>query len=128
VDSIQEMADSEEKFDVQIALRRYNGDWEALRRKLKDFLADSPGLLNDVREAVFYGYRKRLERSAYRLGWALSTLSAKGAFEAALQLEDMARKGNLSQADRVYLRLKRELDELETILWRVGRDTETTLA
>lgn len=109
-------------FDREAALQRFGGDLDALRRNAAAFMADCPGRLAEIREAILQGNARALERAAYRLDWLLSTFSAGAAFDAAFRLEKMGREGNLCGAEAVYRRLEREIESLGLALESVGEE------
>ncbi|MBI3681394.1 MAG: Hpt domain-containing protein [Acidobacteria bacterium] len=98
--------------DRSIALSRVGGDAELLQEMAQLFLEEFPTQLEAVRAAVHARDSKALERSAHSLKGSVGNFGAAAAHQAALTLEMLGRKGDLSEADIAYLRLEVALDQL----------------
>ena len=79
----------------------------ALVRKMAElFLADSPGLLARMHEAAAAGDGAALERAAHRMKGSAANLSARRVVAAAGRLEEIARRGDLAEADATRAELE----------------------
>jgi len=105
--------------DREAMLRRVGADTELLFEMVKNFNEESAGLLIEVRRSIVERDAGRLERVAHSLKGALRTLAASAASEAALELETMARQGDLSRADKGWERLESEMTALKRALTAV---------
>jgi CheY-like chemotaxis protein len=93
-----------------------NGDQEFLAELVTIFLADYPGLLASVREAIAAGDAQGLCKSAHALKGSVANFSAKGAMHAALRLEVMGRNNELKDAAEACATLDAELKRLQKTL------------
>ncbi len=91
-------------------LRRLGGEAEpALVADLvRSFLAQLPGLLDAVRQALASGDARGAERAAHRLKGMSGALGALSLSAAAAALEDVARGGTLAAAPERLARLEEE--------------------
>jgi HPt (histidine-containing phosphotransfer) domain-containing protein len=105
-----------EVFDVGVALRSVGGDEEFLTELVGLAQAAWPTLLADIRGGMARGDLPAVEASARLAKAAARNLSAKRAHESALQLERMARKGDLPAAQNASLELEREVELLRIFL------------
>jgi len=103
-------------FDVGSALSSVGGDREFLAELVGLIQAAWPTLLADIRDGMARGDLRTVE-SAARLGQAAArNVSAKRAYESALQLEALARKGDLQAVQSASVDLEREVDLLRIFL------------
>lgn len=123
-DEPEETTPREETFDREAALQRFGGDVSAMRQHIAAFAEECPRLLMRIQEAIERNEGRPLARMAYSLGWNLSQLSAAAAFDMALQLEKMGRKGKLRGAQEVYTALEREVDDLRSTLESIDKRPE----
>jgi len=91
-------------------------DLDFLREVIELFLADYPGRLTGIREAVQAREGERLEKAAHGLKGGLCSLRAEAAQAAAGLLEQMGRAGDLAEAEKVLQVLEEELDRLKPAL------------
>ncbi|PIZ47468.1 MAG: hypothetical protein COY42_08460 [Armatimonadetes bacterium CG_4_10_14_0_8_um_filter_66_14] len=103
-------------FDRAAALDRFAGDEDLLRRVVRAFFDSSPALLSAAQDAVTRGEAEALTTAAHTLKGALGNLSAHAAYEAALQLEQLARSGDLTAAAAALIGVQREVARLSTEL------------
>src|SRR6266436_5490705 len=82
-----------ERLDRALLLERVEGDQELLAEMIQLFLADAPRLLDAMRNALLQGDMILLERSAHSMKGAAGNMSALFTVNAALQLEQSAKKG-----------------------------------
>jgi HPt (histidine-containing phosphotransfer) domain-containing protein len=76
--------------DFSAALERLAGDQDLLKRQMKFFLDDAPGLLEDMRTSITAGDRDSLKIAAHRLKGLAASYDAHAAAELALRLEGFA--------------------------------------
>jgi CheY-like chemotaxis protein/HPt (histidine-containing phosphotransfer) domain-containing protein len=99
-------------FDPAAASARFDGDEGLIREVAELFLAEHENAMAEVREAVAAGEAERLERAAHSLKGSVGNFGAKAAFDAALALEVMGRRGKLDGAEAACERLAGELARL----------------
>jgi HPt (histidine-containing phosphotransfer) domain-containing protein len=103
-------------FDVGSALSSVGGDREFLAELVGLIQAAWPTLLADIRDGMARGDLRTVE-SAARLGQAAArNVSAKRAYESALQLEALARRGDLPAVESAGVDLEREVELLRFFL------------
>ena len=82
--------------------------------------ADGPvreeSLLADVRDGMAHGDFYAVEMTAHLAKVAARNVAAKRAYESALQLESVAREGDLPGAQRASVNLEREVELLRVCL------------
>ena len=103
-------------FDLGAALSRLDGDRELLRDVAGMFLSDSPRMVQAVRSALESHDARALQIAAHALKGSASTFSAAGLVEAAWALEQMGRKGDLSEAGAALTTLEKEADRFRDAL------------
>lgn len=99
-------------WDRTEALERLGGDADLLGELCQIFLAESPKLLQKLREAIAEADPQAVMRAAHSLKGELGYLGAEGAVQAARELEDMGHDKNLSHAAELFTVLERELARL----------------
>jgi CheY-like chemotaxis protein len=113
---------SEDAFDLDTALEYVEGEREVLRNMVAIYLKNSPRLQNEIREAIANGDSDALMRAAHRLRGSMSMLAATAACAPAQTLEEMAEKGDLTEAAAVHAVLEREVIRLEEALVRFSSE------
>ena len=103
-------------FDRERALARANGDPGLVSELCELFLEETPATLDGIAQALADGDRVTVERKAHRLKGALLTLAANRSAQAALDLETVAKTGDLAGCRPVFSRLQEEIRELQAIL------------
>jgi HPt (histidine-containing phosphotransfer) domain-containing protein len=98
------------------ALDRLGGDEELLRELCGIFLAESPKLLQKLRQAIAEADADGVMRAAHSLKGELGYLGAEDAMRAARKLEDMGHEKDLSNAAEVFALLEREFVGLHAAL------------
>jgi len=98
------------------ALERVGGDGDLLREVAKLFLDTAPQQLADLQSALTRGDSARLQCAAHALKGAISIFGARAAFEAALRLENLARFGDLAQAEPAWAALQEAIARLKPAL------------
>jgi protein-histidine pros-kinase len=100
-------------------IRQFEGDAEIMEEVVGLFLADYPNEMNAIREAVRDGDATSLAQSAHALKGAVAAFGTGEAFEAARQLEEIGRSGNLSGAPGANTALEEALKSLTAVLQRM---------
>ncbi len=112
--------------DLSEALAQVDGDANLLRHLAGLFLQDSPKLQNEIQSAFRRQDPQALERAAHTLKGSVSNFCAKGVFEAALDLETSAHRGDLAAADKAFRSLEKELAVLKPALETLGKQLTLT--
>ncbi len=105
-----------EVFDVGLALRSVGGDQEFLAEVVGLTQAAWPTLLTDIREGISRGDLRAVETSARLAKAAARNVSARRAYESALQLHTVAHKGDLQGVQSAVATLEREVEMLRFCL------------
>jgi signal transduction histidine kinase/CheY-like chemotaxis protein len=103
-------------WDKDLVLARVGGDPALLRELIEVFLEHSPRLHEELRQAVAAGDCAGLQKAAHTLKGELGLLGSAPAVAAATQLEEMALKNDLAEAQRTLAVLERELARLRSAL------------
>lgn len=103
-------------FNRVVALERVGGDEELLREVVQIYLAEYPGLLDAIRQAVATRSAEGLHRSAHTLKGSLATMGAEAAAALAFALEAKGRNSELSGVLEKFQELEAELMRLQTDL------------
>jgi HPt (histidine-containing phosphotransfer) domain-containing protein len=98
--------------DRELALSRVGGDAELLKEIAALFMEDYPNVLAELRAAAARGDAQGVERAAHGLKGSVGNFGAQAAVDAAFQLEQMGRAGNLSRVREAIDALARALDAL----------------
>jgi two-component system sensor histidine kinase/response regulator len=102
--------------DREVALSRVGGDLTLLREIAALFLSDSDRMLREISKAVKARDAKALDRAAHTLKGCVSNFGAQRVYDAALALEQMGRRGDLTNVDPVFQQLEWEVHRLESDL------------
>jgi signal transduction histidine kinase/CheY-like chemotaxis protein len=108
----------EKPFDEPALRALVGGKTQLLQELLEIFLADSPKLIEQMREALAQNNSEALRQAAHAFRGSVSTFAARPAVEAARKLETLAQDGNLESARRQFRELRRESARL---LWALSR-------
>jgi CheY-like chemotaxis protein len=108
------------RVDAVRLLERVGGDTKALARIVRTFVADGPKQLARIRAAVDADDPEALRRAAHALKGAVSNFAAGPATKAALRLQTMGERQDLSAAAGAFARLERELTVVFTDLRRLA--------
>ena len=109
--------------DLAALRRNFDEDWEFLGRLLQKFERSYPGQVTRIRDALAAGDGTAAAEEAHRVAGATSVFFAGAARRTALQLEDLARDGDVAAATTACQSLARELDRLAAALRRLAADT-----
>jgi HPt (histidine-containing phosphotransfer) domain-containing protein len=110
--SVRAPADSSAVFDMAGALARIGGSRDDLRELAGILAASAPALLDEARKALASGDAGELRRAAHTLKGSAAVFGAQASVDAALELETMARDGQLDGAPLAIGRLEGELQRL----------------
>jgi two-component system, sensor histidine kinase and response regulator len=103
-------------FDRAAVLEGLQGNEQLFKEITGMFLEESSGYLLTIREAIDQGNAYALERAAHALKGAVSHFNAQAAREAALQMEIVGRKGDLTGVEEAWIILTGEIDRLTSAL------------
>jgi CheY-like chemotaxis protein len=106
--------------DGRALLAQVDGDIRLLAKLTRLFLADSPSRLSSIRRAIAAQDARALQHAAHALKGSIANFAARGPFEAAVALEAMGKRNDLTGAEGAYLTLKKEVARLERALVAVG--------
>ena len=106
--------------DGRALLAQVDGDVRLLAKLTRLFLADSPGRLSSIRRAIASQDAKALQLAAHAFKGSIAIFAARGPLEAAVALEAMGKRNDLTGAEKAYLTLKKEVARLERALAVVG--------
>jgi HPt (histidine-containing phosphotransfer) domain-containing protein len=98
--------------DRDLALSRVGGDAELLKEIAALFMEDYPNVLAEIRAAAARGDANGVERAAHGLKGSVANFGAQAAVDAAFQLEQMGRAGDLGRVSEAIDALARSLDAL----------------
>ena len=105
-----------EPFDLSEALARVDGDHELLAEMAELFLEESPRFISEIRTALEKDDTQTLTYAAHTLKGSVGNFAATEAAEAARQLEQMGRKGELAGAGVILAQLEAALGRLQPAL------------
>ncbi len=103
-------------FDRTAALASVGGDRQFLRELVGLVQAAWPAVLADIRKGLEVGDLRVVEENAWLARTAAEYVSAKRAYDSALELELMAGKANLLGVERATLQLEEEVHKLQLVL------------
>ena len=103
-------------FDLGVALSGVGGDYEFLTEIVGLAQAAWPTLLANIQRGMASGDLRAVETAARLAKVAAQNVSAKRAYESALQLETRARKGDLTAVRSASVDLEREVEMLRVFL------------
>ncbi len=109
----------EEILDRALALQRAGGNETLLRRLCTTFLNNCPNMLGAIRAAAATGDATALQRAAHSLKGSAGVVCAQAAVSAAVQLERLAKSGDLEGANAAVKKLEAELARLTPALTHV---------
>jgi HPt (histidine-containing phosphotransfer) domain-containing protein len=107
-------------FDLDRLRAQTLGKPELLARVVDLFLSDYPDRLSEIRAAAADGDAERVEATVHLLRGALRNLGADAADDAALNIEVLARQGDLARATNMCVELERELKRLHIAFEEAG--------
>jgi CheY-like chemotaxis protein len=107
---------SQEILDESTLHARFSGEPELLTEVVNLYLEICPQLIDGIRGAVERGDARALEWAAHKLKGTVANFAARAAYDAALRMEVMGRRGHLEQAAEALERLESALAELRPVL------------
>ena len=111
---------TEHVLDGRALLAQVDGDVRLLGKLTRLFLADCPGMLSAIKKAIASQDARGLQQAAHALKGSIANFAARGPFEAALKLETMGRRSELTGAEEAYLTLEKEITRLSQALAAMG--------
>jgi two-component system sensor histidine kinase/response regulator len=111
--------------DEAAVLAGLDGNRGLLRDLARLFLADYPKQLVEIKAAIQGGDAERLRRAAHALKGSVGNFAAQRAFDTALQLEMLGKRGDVAAAQDVCVALEGELSQLSQELEKLGRNSRT---
>ena len=111
--------------DGRALLAQVDGDVRLLAKLTRLFLADSPGRLSSIRRAIAAQDARALQQAAHAFKGSIANFAARGPLEAAVALEGMGKRNDLTGAEGAYLTLKKQVARLERALAAVGTPQES---
>jgi PAS domain S-box-containing protein len=108
--------------DRESLLVQVGGDRALLRELLDIFRKEAPARVLELRDCVAREDLAGLDRAAHRLQGTLQTLGGCEAGLAVRRFRDMARSGNLLEAERAISVVEREMARLTPVLEAVTRE------
>ena len=102
--------------DWALALRRVGGDRALLRELVQIMIAELPGWLRDLGQAVVREQGTEIRRLAHTIKGALGQIGALAAQEKALGLETLGKDNNLTGTPRAWRELEQEIECLQPLL------------
>ncbi|UCD49460.1 MAG: response regulator [Phycisphaerales bacterium] len=100
-------------FDIEALLHRCNGSREFMARILAKFIAKTPGLLKELECGIQAGDAEQVGLLAHTLKGMASNLAAESLRAAAVELEQLAKDGELSNALTSLEKVQREFIRCE---------------
>ena len=97
-------------------MERCGGDEDLLRELVAIFRQDCPAYMQSVRAGVESKEGEALSRAAHTLKGHLGTLGFDEAQQFALQLEEVARRGEMDNVEQAFAELEREMCRIEPLL------------
>jgi CheY-like chemotaxis protein len=114
---------AEPPFDRSAILARVEGDQDLLQEIVALFLEETPRLLSDVQAAIARRDAAELSRAAHTLKGSVGNFGAKRAYDEVVKLEAIGKGGDLTDAQRTYDGLEREIDRLVAALRALAHET-----
>jgi CheY-like chemotaxis protein len=112
----QEANGDPEVFDYESAMAMIDGDTELFQELVTLFMSESTILLDQIHDAIEQRDAKTLERAAHSLKGSAGAFRAELASRAAQQLEDLAKRSSLEEAELACETLQAEVERLKQAL------------
>ena len=100
-------------FDRSVALDRMEGDEELLLEMIELFLEDCPNQEASIQEALTSQDVDRLTIAAHTFKGSVGNFGAKRVYDAAHELENLAKEADFDTSQTVWSELQREIDVLK---------------
>jgi HPt (histidine-containing phosphotransfer) domain-containing protein len=104
------------QLDREAVLDRVGGDESLLKEITEIFLAEYPGLIDGIREAIQQQDPRKLEHCAHTLKGSVSNFGVDAATDAAYQLEIAGRRRRLEDAPDALRALESHFEALAPAL------------
>jgi len=108
--------DRSDAVDLAALLSQVENDWDLLGELIELFLDSSPRLLAEAEAGITRSDSQTIERAAHALKGAMQNMGAIPGAQAAADLEEIGRNGDLAHAPDALSRLKQEFDDLVVAL------------
>jgi PAS domain S-box-containing protein len=115
-------AGSAQVLDRVELLARVDGDRTLLAELVRLFVEERAVLISQIEASLRDGDAQELARAAHKAKGAFGNLSAPMAQQTAVELELLARRGELALATDVFLRLRAQIERLEAELLAFTQD------
>lgn len=102
--------------DWRIALQSVSGDRELLLAVVESFLEETPRLMDNLRQAAARSDAAGVTQAAHTLKSSVNYFGMKTAFELALRLEEIGRRGDLSGVNEPLNSLDGEVAQALAVL------------
>jgi HPt (histidine-containing phosphotransfer) domain-containing protein len=99
-------------FEPEEVLDQIGGSTELLREMIEIFRSVYPDDMRNIEESLRSGDPETVRRAVHRMKGSVSNFGKRRAYRLALEMEDEARKNDLSKMDRRLNELRKELDSL----------------
>ena len=99
--------------DLDGLMKNVDGDSDLVLTLARVFADSSLGQLAEISGAIARGDTEALARGAHSLKGSVGNFGARAAVDAAVQLESIAKNGNLSIAGAAFATLEKEVDRLK---------------
>ena len=103
-------------YDLDGSLIRLGGDMALFRKLVDFFFEDAPPMLERIRQSIATGNAAHLERAAHSLKGLSSNFGAEPTVQAARQVEEFGRAGDLHGAARLLPELESQVLRLRAAL------------
>lgn len=100
-------------FDKQELLEELDGDREFLEESLEMLTADTPVLIDQIRDGIESGDAEKIRIAAHTLKSMVGNFCAQPAFEAALHVEKIGSDGDLTQSAAGLVSLEDQVQRLQ---------------
>lgn len=103
-------------FDVNEAVRRCFGQYDFFLEMVNCFYGEADGLLHEIHQARNDGKPEQVRSTAHRLKNTIVYLGAQPAVDAIINVENVAKSGNLADIDTALCELGARLEDLKKSL------------
>jgi HPt (histidine-containing phosphotransfer) domain-containing protein len=100
----------------EATLRRLGGDQDLFQDLVRFFFEDSPGLLDQLRSAIFQQNADAIERAAHRLKGLISNFDVPLPTDTAMRIEQMGRSCDFQGAANALPTFEKSLRQLSDLL------------
>ena len=122
---------AETGYDINMALKGVEGDWQLLHSLIHLFLESAPQLMHELRRALHSGQWETLKKGAHQLKGSLGALQAAQAFDAASTVEKLAESADCQQVSAAFDNLDRHFTAMLPVLKKVleqGTESQVKMA